>query len=211
MEYIFIHGLGQHASSWTEVVHHMDLSGTTLCPDLLSFLPDSSASYAKLYEAFSEYCSRGGEPLALCGLSLGGILALNYAIDHPSRMNSLVLISTPYEMPVHLLKLQSLIFKCMPASAFRKMGFPKETLLRLTDSMTTLNFRGSLSAVTCPTLILCGQKDRSNQKASQSLARLIPGAAYQLIPGATHEANTTSPKQLASQLSPFYALHAPHL
>ena len=46
--------------------------------------------------------------LNLVGLSLGGLLALNYAVQHPAQINSLVLIGTPYEIPKRLLKLQKL-------------------------------------------------------------------------------------------------------
>ena len=54
---------------------------------------------------------------------LGGILAMQYAIEHPEKMNSLVLIGTQYEMPKYLLKMQNLIFRIMPCSAFEKMGY----------------------------------------------------------------------------------------
>ena len=35
--------------------------------------------------------------LNLCGLSLGAVLALNYAIDFPKKVNSLILIAPQYE------------------------------------------------------------------------------------------------------------------
>lgn len=47
--------------------------------------------------------------LNLCGLSLGVVLALNYIIDNPKKVNSLVLIAGQSEMPKALLKLQNIV------------------------------------------------------------------------------------------------------
>ena len=50
--------------------------------------------YDTLYRTLETYCEQFEEPLNICGLSLGGILAMQYAIEHPEKMNSLVLIGT---------------------------------------------------------------------------------------------------------------------
>ena len=42
----------------------------------------------------------------MCGLSLGGILALQYAIEHPEHIHALALIGTQYTMPKTLLRIQ---------------------------------------------------------------------------------------------------------
>lgn len=44
-------------------------------------------------------CDKFDEPIDWCGLSLGGVLALNYAIERPDKVKSLVLIATPYMIP----------------------------------------------------------------------------------------------------------------
>ena len=98
-------------------------------------------------------------PLNICGLSLGGILAMQYAIEHPEKMNSLVLIGTQYEMPKYLLKIQNLIFRIMPCSAFEKMGFQKTDFINLCKSMTEINFKHELKKISCSVLVVCGDKD----------------------------------------------------
>ena len=57
-----------------------------------------------MYAAFCDYCGDFSQSLNLCGLSLGAVLALNYAIDFPQRVNSLILIAPQYDMPKFLIE-----------------------------------------------------------------------------------------------------------
>ena len=90
MKYIFLHGLGQIASDWSETVK--DMEGDVLCPNLSEWVLGKEASYGNLYRALEECCEAQKESLHLCGLSLGGILALQYALEHPQKVASVVLI-----------------------------------------------------------------------------------------------------------------------
>ena len=110
-----------------------------ICPELSLFVKEGDISYENLYNAFSEYCDNISEPLNLCGLSLGAVLALNYAIDNPEKVKSLILIAAQYEMPKVLLKLQNIIFSFIPESSFKNMGMKKKDFIKLTKSMMSLN------------------------------------------------------------------------
>ncbi|WP_419743376.1 alpha/beta fold hydrolase [Paraclostridium dentum] len=129
MKHILIHGLGQKASSWNETISYMTGQDTIICPELSLFIKEKDASYSNLYTAFSEYCNNISGPLNLCGLSLGAVLALNYAIDNPKKVNSLVLIAAQYEMPKTLIKLQNIVFKFIPEKSFKSMGLSRMILL----------------------------------------------------------------------------------
>ena len=72
------------------------------------------------------------EPLHLCGLSLGGILALHYATVNPDKVASLVLIGAQYKMPKKLLKVQNTVFHILPNSLFQKQGISKQDMISLT-------------------------------------------------------------------------------
>ena len=93
--------------------------------ELSDWLSGKEASYFDLYHELENYCEQQ-EVLHLCGLSLGGILALHYAVEHAEKVASLVLIGTQYIMPKRLLKFQNMIFHLMPNRSFRKMGFGKK-------------------------------------------------------------------------------------
>ena len=118
MSCIFIHGLGQKPSSWDNVISRMPESLDTVCPDLFALMSGNETSYHNLYRVFSDYCDCIPEPLNLCGLSLGGVLALHYTIDNPEKVQLLTLVGTQYKMPKTLLRIQTIVFKIMPGFIF---------------------------------------------------------------------------------------------
>ena len=204
MEQVYLHGLGQTPASWEKVTSRPALAKHSLCPDLAQLLQGKEATYQNLYAAVSALCSRCDGTINLCGLSLGGVLALQYSIEHPQKVNSLVLIAPQYHMPKALLRVQNLLFRFLPSSAFPQGGLHKEQLIRLCATMGELDFRGSLSEITCPTLVLCGQRDTANQKAARELAALVKDAQLHIIPGAGHEVNLDAPEKLSELLCHFY-------
>ena len=71
----------------------------------------------------------------LCGLSLGGILALNFALDFPQKVKTLVLIGTPYKVPKAAFGFQNVIFRFLPNSVFETMAFDKKDTFALGNTM----------------------------------------------------------------------------
>lgn len=204
MKHILIHGLGQKASSWNETISYMTGQDTIICPELSLFIKEKDASYSNLYTAFSEYCNNISGPLNLCGLSLGAVLALNYAIDNPKKVNSLVLIAAQYEMPKTLLKLQNIVFKFIPEKSFKSMGLSRNDFIKLTSSMMNLNFNEGLNNILCPVLLICGDKDSPNKKATRNLYESISQSEIIFIKDAKHEVNNDNPKELAEILNDFH-------
>ena len=184
MKYIMLHGLGQSSESWSDTVKVFNDDFEVLCPNLSDWLSGKTPCYDTLYRTLETYCEQFEEPLNICGLSLGGILAMQYAIEHPEKMNSLVLIGTQYEMPKYLLKMQNLIFRIIPCSAFEKMGFQKK--------------------ISCSVLVVCGDKDKINKKASLELQQQIENAEIAIIENAGHEVNTDTPTLLGQKLNVFF-------
>ena len=204
MRYLFIHGLGQNPSSWDKTISFMPDSIHAQCPDLAALLDGKEATYANLYSAFSGLCEEISEPLNLCGLSLGGVLALNYAIDYPGKVRSLTLIATPYKMPKTLFKIQNIIFRLMPKSTFHKMGFQKKDFIQLANSMVNLDFSERIKDILCAVLVICADKDYINKKPAKDLSGKILGAKFALIEDAGHEVNVDNPQKLAAELEMFF-------
>lgn len=161
-------------------------------------------SYRRVYEDFSAYCESVKTELGLCGLSLGAVIALNYVVEHPGKVKSLVLIGGQCVMPKGLLRLQNMIFRLMPNGIFKKMGIGKRELIQLTKSMMVLDFKEDLEKVDCRTLIVCGEKDRANRRAAEMMAEKIPGARIKILEGCGHEVNVEDPEKLADILEAFY-------
>ncbi|WP_243023273.1 alpha/beta hydrolase [Clostridium sp. AM46-21] len=114
MKYLYLHGLGQKPDSWNKVIKETKVSESSVKLSLAEMLEGKSATYKELYSAFSSECDKVNDEIVLCGLSLGAVLALNYAIDHPDKVKALVLIAAQYKMPKNLLKVQNILFHLMP-------------------------------------------------------------------------------------------------
>lgn len=205
MTQVYIHGLGQTPASWDLVLSRLDASDESVCPDLTQLVSGKEINYSQLYGAFATLCDNLEAPLSLCGLSLGGVLALHYAAEHPERVGSLVLIAPQYRMPKRLLRMQNALFHVMPSSMFWGTGFSKAQMIQLCGSMLDLDFSGRLSDISCPALVLRGSRDRANKRACAELAQLLHGAELHIVDGAGHEVNREAPEQLAMLLSAFDA------
>ena len=204
MKFLYLHGLGQKPDSWDRVIKETTVSDSSASLSLAEMLEGKAATYKELYTAFSEECNKENDEIVLCGLSLGAVLALNYAIDHPNKVKALVLIAAQYKMPKKLLKVQNMLFHLMPNSAFNKMGFKKADVINLCGTMAELDFSDSLHKVSCPVLIVCGEKDNANKKASKELASYLSDSHFHELLKAGHEANIESPEELATVLQEFY-------
>lgn len=201
---IFIHGLGQTPASWDKTVASLSEHITADYVNLSSIRKNGEVTYKNMYCAFEKYCEEIAELLNLCGISLGAILALNYAIDHAEKVRSLVLIAPQYKMPRLLLKLQNVIFFFMPKAYFRKLNFTKKEFICLVNSMFGLEFHNDLSNISCTTLVICGERDKANRKSAIGLANSISISDLHLIENAGHEVNIEAPKELAAILKSFY-------
>lgn len=188
MKTIFLHGLGQTAQSW-EMVRAQ--------------LPALDAEYLDLFhgastyeEVFHNIEQRGLDkngPVCLCGLSLGAMIALDYAIRYGDRVHSLILIGVQYKVPTFLIDVQHVIFRLMPRKAFLDSGLSKEQMIELTHSMRTLDFSKNLHKIRCPVTIVCGQKDFANLSAAKKLQKSLTQAKLYIIPGTGHEVNQLAP------------------
>ena len=205
---IFVHGSGHKAASWEKTISYITDSEDIVCPNLSSILEGKDASYENLYSSFVKYCSEMDGQIHLCGLSLGGILALNFALDFPQKVKTLVLIGTPYKVPKAAFGFQNVIFRFLPNSVFETMAFDKKDTFALGNTMKNLDFSDKVKNVKCPTLILCGEKDRANLKSAVFLSQNIRNAELKIIENTGHVVNEENPKALADILTEYYSMNA---
>lgn len=199
MKTVLLHGLGQTAQDWKEVVRQLSTSNVE-CPELFSSI-GNEISYSRILADLERQYSNITEPLRICGLSLGALLALNFAIRHGDKVASLVLIGAQYKVPTFLIDFQNFLFRCMPSKSFDSMGLSKSDTIKLSHSMRSLDFTSQLNGVTCPVTIVCGEKDSANIKASKKLKALLPQATLHIIPGAGHEVNKYAPETISAILN----------
>lgn len=201
---IFVHGSGYKATSWEKTISYMTNNEDIVCPNLSSILEGKEASYENLYSSFVKYCNEFDGQIHLCGLSLGGILALNFALDFPQKVKTLVLIGTPYKVPKVAFSFQNIIFRFLPKSIFETMAFDKKNTFALGDTMKNLDFSDRVKNIKCPTLILCRKKDSANMKSADYLSQSIRSAELKIIENTGHVVNEENPKALADILNEYY-------
>ena len=202
---ILVHGLGQTEKSWDKIIEELDKSNIKAeNPNLFELAKNYEINYENIYRTFCDYCNSFKEKINLCGLSLGGILSIDYAIEYPEKVNSMILIGTTYKIPKKMFKLQNFIFKFMPKSMFEKMRIKKNDFVNLTNSMADLDIKSKVDNIKCKALILCGEKDNVNMESAKQLNMNIKASKLEIIKNAGHEVNTENPKELARVISKYW-------
>ena len=203
MKKILIHGSGHKADSWNKVIVYMN-NEDILCPNLSEILNGKEASYDNLYNSFVEYCNKIDGKVDLCVLSLGGILALNYAIDYPDKIEKLVLIGTPHKVPKVIFTIQNIIFKFLPKKLFETMAYNKKDTFILGNTMKNLDFSNRVQNIKCPTLIICGEKDNANIQSAHYLAENIENVKLEIMKNTGHIVNEEKPDELSKLIIDFW-------
>lgn len=215
---VLLHGLGMGHRIWQPQWVMLNEHFHLLAPDLPGFAGSVACGPFTITRAATavidlvETACR--HPVHLCGLSLGAMVALQVALDAPDRVASLMLSGGQVRSPSFLLGVQRLLMSVLPEKgllarlsdfvppghadlrrAAREDGqrLGKRGLLHAMREAGQVRFRGNLSRIHTPTLVLCGRKDRWNLKAAQELARDIPGATLCIIPDAGHIWNLEMP------------------
>lgn len=198
MKIVLLHGLGQNVCDWQPIIDSMPEDDVD-CPDLFS-LPQSEKTYPHILAAMERRYASESELLLLCGLSLGAVLALDYAIQHGDKVAGLVLIAPQYKVPGWLIRVQNWIFRRMPEKAFADIGMYKTEVVTLCTSMQTIDLTAQLYRVSCPVKLLCGGRDLANKAACRKLQKLLPQAEAEILPSIGHEVNREAPQAVAEAI-----------
>ncbi|RKY01038.1 alpha/beta hydrolase [Candidatus Poribacteria bacterium] len=96
---VLLHGLGVFAESWLYNIPHLSKSFSVYAPDIIGFGRSDKPRLKydlNLFERFLEgfMDGLGLQKATLVGNSLGGGIALAFALEHPERVDKLVLVSS---------------------------------------------------------------------------------------------------------------------
>lgn len=93
----------------------------------------------------------------------------------------------------------------MPKSTFQSTGFKKADFIELCQSMMEIDFCKSINKISCPALIIYGEKDSANKKAAIELNSILRNGTLREISHAGHEVNIDAPEELSKLISTFYS------
>jgi pimeloyl-ACP methyl ester carboxylesterase len=209
---VLIHGAGGEGLSWPSQLRR--LAGyRVFAPDLPGHGKSRGSGLQRVPaygQALENWISALELPrFFLVGHSLGGAIALWFALQHPELLSGLVLISTGAQLPVNLSLIENLASPdSYPAAVddICRWSFSPETPSRIVDSVRKqiLSIRSSvleadfracdaydlssrLGEVSVPSLVLVGEEDKMTPvRFAEGLSEGIPGAELQVVKGAGH-------------------------
>jgi len=172
--------------------------------------------------------SLGLDRVSYCGLSIGGMDAMWNAANAPERIDRLALCSTSPHMPPRELwderaatvreqgvavladaTMERWFSPEFHASNPEAVGWvremfsatPAEGYAGCCEAIREWDFRSELGRISAPTLVLSAENDPSTPPESgQAIADGIPGASFDVLPGARHISNVEQPEEFTTAL-----------
>ena len=158
----------------------------------------------------------GIERASFCGLSLGGAVGMQLALDAPDRVDRLVLACTSPRFGdpdfwnelidvVRSRGMEAIADVLLPrwftpafedVQRFREMllAMPPETYARYCELLREFDLTGTLDGIRAPTLAIAGAEDPTSPPAEvEAMAAEIPDSGVLKIEGAAHLANVEQP------------------
>ena len=231
---VVIHGGGGDARTWRHNIAELAENYTVYAPDLPGYggsQPLDGAYYIPELAEFVDKFARslGLEKFNLVGHSLGGGIALDYALKSPHKIKKLVLVSSLclgreiafwvrlFSLPALIRSIGALTIAVLKGVKWVvKQLNPVEFIMPLSPaSMTvggsittfweqTLVLENQLSEVTMPTLLVWGAKDpivpvRQAYRAS----KVIPDCRVEVFENRGHNVHRDELKQFSSVITRF--------
>lgn len=218
---VLLHGLGANSASWQlQIPFFTQAEYRIIAPDLRSFGQTPYPGHTSITEMAADVAELlthlNVSQTNVLGISLGGTVALQFALDHPQQVDKLVLVNTfahlrPKNPGVWLYMLWRLLLVHTigletqgKVVANRVFPHPEQEVarqelmaqIRQADprgyratmrALGQFNVQARLSEIRCPTLILTSENDTTVPVESQrTLARGITGARQILFPEGGH-------------------------
>ncbi len=221
---MFVHGAGGTAAGW-------DLQRLAFPSAVAVDLPghrgdgpgrQSVEGYtAWLHGAVHEH---GWHPTVLVGHSMGGAIALTYALSQPEDLIGIVLVATGARLRVlpaildglpldHTGTVDRIVASCLSPTADPRLARRlKEAMLAVPAAVTLGDFRACdafdvmsrLEEVRIPALVIAGRDDRMTPpKNAEYLHAHLPGSRLVWVEGAGHMVHAERPRQVNEAIRQF--------
>jgi len=233
---VFINSLGLDFRMWDDVASNLRSDYRIVRYDKRGHgLSDSPPAPYSLDQFVSDLHSLFGHlelpSAALVGISIGGMIAMEFAATHPDLVPSMVLFDTgarigsaeAWEARIQEVRSKGLeamtpvILSIWFSRSFADerpevhRGFrnslirtPLEGYLGACAALRDADLTQRLSAIEATTLVAAGDQDSSTTlDQGRALAEAIPGARFELLEGAGHLATVEQPEKAAHMIRTF--------
>lgn len=224
---LLIHGFPHDRSAWAPQLERLSEHAHVIAVDLRGPASRSTPAaitmemHARDVAALMDHL--GLERAVICGLSMGGYIALAFALAHPERLRGLVLCNTRAgaddaqaregreEVAQRALKEGTAVIargmapKMVTPAAPVELRRSIEAMMARQQPATVAAWargmalradqRGRLGSIEVPTLIITSDGDEAVPPAdSTEMHRAMPGSELVVIPGAGHMSNLEAPE-----------------
>lgn len=161
----------------------------------------------------------------LVGHSMGGVVAMATALRFPERVAGLVLIATTSQASERVAAWYERIARAGEADGVdgirraihgegsaRPITGDARGIARVTRMLASLHpdpLTPRLREIASPALVLVGEKDPMGTKASEILARELPCAKLEVVPGCGHWVHVDAPDAMIASLDTWLAADGP--
>ncbi|HEY0165264.1 MAG TPA: alpha/beta fold hydrolase [Sphingomicrobium sp.] len=219
---VFLHGVGSDKSVWAPQLEHFGAARRAVAFDYPGYGESDPVAPASTRDHFAAAILAAMDALGIdrahiCGLSLGGVIAIAMHQAAPERCASLILADSfavhpdgqaIYDRSVAASEEMSELAAVRtpvllaPGASEELHGQVRETMARIdpeafrigAKAVWLADQRKRVAAIAVPTLVLVGAEDSvTPPELSQELADMIPGSELHMLAGAAHLSNIERP------------------
>jgi len=236
---LLLHGLGATAESWSFQFPALVESGfRVLAVDMRGFggstYPGGNNNPRIMSEGTANFLNHlDTSSIHLIGISMGGAIALQFILDHPSKVDSLILVNTFAKLRPK--RFSSWLFYGIRFILIQVLGLanqarfvvnrllpnPGQKILReelynqiiqanvigyrsIMRSFVRFDLTDRLGEIQSPTLVICGENDSVVPPETQfELVEKIPNAQHVLIPNSGHAVIAEKPDEFNQAMLDF--------
>ena len=237
---VFIHGLGLSTRDWESQIPGFSKSYKVVAFDLRghgqSDKPAGPYTMSQYSDDLAGLLRALNIPSAhIVGISLGGGIAFQFAIDHPNQVKTMTIVNSaptlgnPAEVKPEIERrvgiVQQMGMRAMgqalaPAlfpkpehAALREMFIARwaendpRAYIEATRSMLDWNVTAQLGKIKSPSLIIAADQDYSPVAVKEAYIKLMPNAQLVVIPDSRHAVPIEHPAEFNAALAKFLAEH----
>jgi 3-oxoadipate enol-lactonase len=234
---VLVHGLGSSTRDWEKQIAELSARYRLILPDVRGHGrsdkprgPYSIASFSADLVALLEHLNLS--QVHLVGLSMGGMIAFQLAVDQPGLLKSLCIVNSAPEVKIRsandawqwfkrwsLMRLLSLetigialagkLFP-LPAQAELRQKMAerwakndKRAYLASFDAIVGWGVQERLSQVACPTLVISADRDYTPVALKESYVKLLPDGRLVVIADSRHATPLDQPQRFNQTLLEF--------
>ena len=235
---VLIHGASARHEMWNPQINYFSKSYTVIAHDIRGHGESEGSEDKYSCELFADDLHRLLEKLnvkmpVVCGLSLGGMIAQEYAIKYPDNLRGLVLADTAASSALSISdRITKMLYpKWLIKWTIRRLGPEKyakwafkffdmdekvrdyliseqlkmkqEYFLRVIDAIYDFKLL-DLSSIKVPTIVVLGENERKAVFThADKMVELISGSKKIIIPSAGHASNLENPDEFNRILENF--------